>query len=102
MRDFASVRVGSQPSEREPDVVILSKPDIYDSLGDVQRALRARFPERPILVATVSNGWRPGYLPTAETYGKGIYQESIAIAAPGSLEMLIDAIGDEIAACGNG
>ncbi len=62
----------------------------------LQRALRERFADRPLLIATVSNGWRPGYLPTAETYGKGIYQESIAIAAPGSLELLIDAIGERI------
>ncbi|MBI3838267.1 MAG: neutral/alkaline non-lysosomal ceramidase N-terminal domain-containing protein [Planctomycetia bacterium] len=63
----------------------------------LQRALRQRFPDRLIIVATLTGGWRPGYLPTAETYGKGIYQESIAIVAPGSLELLIEAIGDKIA-----
>lgn len=64
----------------------------------LQRALRERFPERPIVIATMTNGWRPGYLPTAETYGKGIYQESIAIVAPGSLDLLIDQIAGHIAA----
>ncbi len=64
----------------------------------LQRALRERFPQRPVIVATVTDGWRPGYVPTAETYGRGIYQESIAIVAPGSLESLIDRIGAEIAA----
>jgi hypothetical protein len=64
----------------------------------LQRALRERFLARPIIVATVTDGWRPGYVPTRETFGKGIYQESIAVVAPGSLEKTIDAIGDEIAA----
>ena len=64
----------------------------------LQRALRERFAPTPIIVATVTNGWRPGYVPTAETYGRGIYQESIAVVAPGSLEQLIDALGREIAA----
>jgi hypothetical protein len=60
------------------------------------RSLRAAFPEIPILIAVLANGWRPAYLPTADTYGKGIYQESIAVLAPGSLETLIDAIESEI------
>jgi hypothetical protein len=64
----------------------------------LQRALRARFPRNPILVSTVTGGWLPGYVPTAETFGRGIYQESIAVVAPGSLEQLIDAIGRQIAA----
>ncbi len=58
----------------------------------LQRSLRARFPTHPIIVATMTNGWQPGYLPTAETYGRGIYQESIAIVSPGSLERVIDVI----------
>jgi hypothetical protein len=69
----------------------------------LQRALRQRFAPAPVLVATVTDGWRPGYVPTRETYGRGIYQESIAVVAPGSLEQLIEAIGSEIAAnCSQG
>jgi hypothetical protein len=67
----------------------------------LQRTLRERFEKQPILIATLTNGWRPGYLPTAETYGKGIYQESISIVAPGSLELLIEAIGRQIEASSN-
>ena len=52
----------------------------------LQTHLRARFPGRIILVVTLTGGWGPSYLPTRETYGKGIYQESIAVLAPGSLE----------------
>jgi len=52
----------------------------------LQTNLRARFPGRIILVITLAGGWGPSYLPTRETYGKGIYQESIAVLAPGSLE----------------
>jgi hypothetical protein len=63
----------------------------------LQRSLRERFRAHPIIVATVTDGWRPGYVPTAETYGKGIYQESIAAVAPGSLEKLIDALAMHLA-----
>ncbi len=64
----------------------------------LQTALRERFREHPVIVSTVTNGWRPGYLPTAETYGRGIYQESIAVVAPGSLEALQEAIVAQVAA----
>jgi hypothetical protein len=63
----------------------------------LQTSLRARFPRTPIVVSTVTGGWSPGYLPTAETYGRGIYQESIALAAPGSLELLAERIGEALA-----
>ncbi len=62
----------------------------------LQRTLRAMLPGRPIIVATVTNGWLPGYLPTRETYGRGIYQESIAIVGRGSLELLTEALGQEL------
>ena len=58
----------------------------------LQSSLRERFHPRPILVSTVANGARPAYLPTREAYGKGIYQESIAVLAAGSLEQLRDEI----------
>lgn len=58
----------------------------------LQTALRERFPGVPIMISTVTNGSRPIYLPTRETYGKGIYQESIAVLAPGSLEKLIEGV----------
>jgi hypothetical protein len=41
----------------------------------LQRSLRERFPANPIIVSTVTGGWRPGYVPTRETYGRGIYQD---------------------------
>jgi hypothetical protein len=62
----------------------------------LQQALRARFPKVPILVLTVVNGSRAVYLPPAEVYGLGIYQESIAVLAPGCLERVIDAAGHQI------
>jgi hypothetical protein len=64
----------------------------------LQTALRGRLPGVPIVVMTIANGSRAAYLPTAETYGKGIYQESIAVLARGSLEKLIDVLGREMAA----
>ncbi len=63
---------------------------------ELQRTLRARFPGRPVMVLTLANGSRPAYLPTRDAYGRGIYQESIAVLAPGCLEALGDAIGAEI------
>jgi hypothetical protein len=64
----------------------------------LQRSLRERFPEVPILVLTLANGARVSYLPEAATYRKGIYQESIAMLAPGCLEQLIEAIAAEMQA----
>jgi hypothetical protein len=69
--------------------------EYYHSL---QTALRKRFSSTPILVATVVNGWRPAYLPTRETYGRGIYQEQVAVLAPGCLETVIESLGAQIAA----
>ncbi len=66
----------------------------------LQQGLRERFGSQPIMVSTVTNGWLPGYLPSASTYGMGIYQESIAVVAPGSLELVIETIARRISALG--
>lgn len=63
----------------------------------LQTSLRGRFPQRTIVVATIVNGSLHTYLPPREVYGTGIYQETIALLAPGSLERLIDAIAAQIA-----
>ena len=62
----------------------------------LQRSLREQFPNRAVLVTTVTSGWVPGYLPTRDTYGRGIYQESIAIVAAGSLEKLVERIAEKL------
>ncbi len=62
----------------------------------LQRTLRARFEGTPLLVTTLTNGSLPMYLPTRETYGTGIYQETIALLAPGCLEQLADEIADKV------
>ena len=61
-----------------------------------QVRLRAKFPRLAVVVATLTNDWQPGYLPTAATYGKGIYQELIAAVAPGSLETLTETVCGEL------
>jgi hypothetical protein len=61
----------------------------YQSL---QTTLRGRFPHRPVVVTTLTNDWQPGYLPPASTYGYGVYQETIAVVAAGSAELLIESI----------
>jgi len=63
----------------------------------LQRSLRQRFAGVPIVVMTLANGSRPSYLLTADAYGKGIYQESIAVLAPGCLETLSDAVAGTMA-----
>ncbi len=55
-----------------------------------QRARAAT--SRPVMIATLTNGWGPSYLPTRETYGTGTYPETIALVAPGGLEQVIDAL----------
>src|SRR5213079_2278052 len=56
-----------------------------------QTTLRARFPDATVIVATLTDDWQPGYLPTVASYGHGIYQETIAVVASGALETLIEA-----------
>ena len=58
----------------------------------LQVQLRQRFPEVPWLVVTIANGWQPGYVPPANKYGYGIYQEKIALVSAGSAELLLEAI----------
>jgi hypothetical protein len=67
--------------------------ELYQSF---QTTLRSRFPAHPVVVATSTGDWQPGYLPPASTYGYGIYQETIAAVGPGSAELLIESITREI------
>jgi len=69
-----------------------------ESYSVLQRELRARFPERCIVVASLAADWGASYLPPAELYGQGLYQESIAVVAPGSLEQLIESVARRIQA----
>ncbi len=62
----------------------------------LQTELRRRFPDRPLLMSVIGDGWRASYLPTKESYGRGIYQETIAILAQGCLERLIDSVAAEL------
>jgi Neutral/alkaline non-lysosomal ceramidase, N-terminal len=64
----------------------------------LQRELRACFPGVPIVLMELANGSRIGYLPTAETYGTGIYQESIALLERGCLETLIERVAERLTA----
>jgi hypothetical protein len=68
----------------------------------LQTALRRRFPSHPIIVVTLADDWLPGYVPSSAAYGKGIYQESIALVAAGSAEMLLEKIADQIQMLGGG
>jgi len=52
----------------------------------------ARFPNYPIIITTLTDGWQPGYIPPADAYGRGIYQEKIAVVAAGSAEQVMESI----------
>ena len=69
-----------------------------ESYSLLQTELRRRFPGTPIVVASIAADWGASYLPPAQIYGLGIYQETIAVVAAGSLEQLIDSVATRIAA----
>jgi hypothetical protein len=60
--------------------------------------LRRRFPGRTILLSPLDGPAEVGYLLTAESYGKGLYQEEPSLPGAGSLEVLGGAIAGRIAA----
>lgn len=67
-----------------------------ESYSLLQTELRRRFPNQIIVVASIAADWGASYLPTRDIYDKGIYQESIAIVAAGSLEQLIESATSQI------
>lgn len=67
-----------------------------ESYNLLQTELRRRFPEKIILVASIAADWGASYLPPREIYDTGIYQDSIAVVAAGSLEKLIEAVAGRI------
>ena len=76
------------------DAVFVAVPGEHYSY--LQTHLRARFPARILFVITLTGGWGPSYVPTRETYGKGLYQESIAVVEPGSLEKITEEIATRV------
>ena len=62
----------------------------------LQREVRRRFPTTPIVVCELAGGSRTGYLPPRDLYGRGIYQESIAVLEPGCLEAIIEEVAANI------
>jgi len=62
----------------------------------LQTELRRCFPRAPIVIATNAADWGVSYLPPREIYGKGIYQETIAVVSPGGLEQVIESVAKRI------
>lgn len=62
----------------------------------LQTELRRRFPGKAIVVATIAADWGASYLPPTKLYGTGIYQETIAVVAPGSLEQVIESVSQRM------
>ncbi|HBJ84970.1 MAG TPA: hypothetical protein DDZ88_14090 [Verrucomicrobiales bacterium] len=67
-----------------------------ESYSLLQTELRRRFPDKIILIATIAADWGASYLSPRDLYGTGIYQETIAVVAAGSLEQLIEAISSRM------
>jgi hypothetical protein len=70
------------------DLLLLAAPNEAYSIQQI--ALRRRFAGRPVLVLGTTNG-TTGYLPPAELYGSGRYQEQQSPFLPGCLEQTIEA-----------
>ena len=51
------------------------------------------------MVVTLANGWGASYLPPAELYGTGIYQESVAVLEQGCLERVIEEVAAKVEQC---
>ncbi|MCA9101376.1 MAG: neutral/alkaline non-lysosomal ceramidase N-terminal domain-containing protein [Planctomycetales bacterium] len=62
----------------------------------LQVELRRRFPRHCLVVAALAGAWSVGYLPTECSYGRDLYQQNIAVVAPGALEQGIEAIAEKI------
>jgi hypothetical protein len=62
----------------------------------LQTTLRGRFPKHTLIIGTIANGSDVWYLPDAESFGKGLYQEEASILSQGSLEKLIAALDNAI------
>ena len=62
----------------------------------LQTELRRRLAPRPLVVTTVAADWGASYLPPRDIYDTEIYQESIAVLAPGTLEALVDHLATEL------
>ncbi len=64
----------------------------------LQQSLMERFRGTQLLFAVLANGTKPSYLPTREAYAKPLYQVEVTLLAPGCLEALAAALGEQIAA----
>jgi hypothetical protein len=64
----------------------------------LQRELRRRFPGVPLLIGTLANGSNVWYVLDQDSYGRGLYQESVSVLAKGSLERLIETLASQVEA----
>ena len=67
----------------------------YSWLAD---ALRRRFPALFLLISPIAGDTQVAYLLTRDSYGKGLYQQEPSSLDQGCLELLADAITEQIAA----
>lgn len=75
------------------DAFLLSVP--AEPYSMLQRELRARFPNRPILISVVTNGTL-AYLLPRDLYGKGLYQDWVSFPGSGGLELVLETAAEAI------
>lgn len=61
----------------------------------LQIQLRQRFPRRPILIGSVTNG-TVAYLLPRHLYGTGLYQDWVSLVGPGCFELVLETVSDAI------
>jgi hypothetical protein len=71
------------------DLAVVAIPGEY--FTELGRGIKARSPFKHTLVCTLANG-NLGYIPARQNYGEGGYEAASAVLAPGSGEMLADAV----------
>jgi hypothetical protein len=74
-------------------VVVAQANEAYSNL---QTELRARFPDKAIVVMNITNGPHCGYLPPRALYSKDLYQVWQSPFAAGCLEQMIETCADAI------
>ena len=81
---------------RRPALARAGSPDPLTDLEARAKAVHLKYIDLGGEVGVLANGSRCSYLPPREVYGTGIYQETIAVLAPGCLETLIDDIAGKL------
>ena len=62
----------------------------------VQIEMRRRFPETAFVISPLDGNLQVAYLLDRDSYGKGLYQEEPSSLAAGCLEILVEALSEQV------